>query len=146
MAYHGKPYRAGSAENAIPETTIIIKLSDIFHVTTDYLLKNEEYTESTRYKSMDSAGDNTNKKRNKNILIGVAGIVLSFIIILVVLFIALANPNLRTGTSGQNVNIWNFDFWVSNELIPILAFVLIVFIVGVYHLGKYYFCDYQPKE
>lgn len=134
------------AENATPETAIIIRLSDIFHVTTDYLLKDEVYQENNQFSSQNYVNGNIHKKINKRILIGIVGIAFPMSIILVLFFMALAIPALRTGSNGEIVNVWNWEFWTSNELIPLAAIILIVFIVGAYQLCKYYFCDYQPEE
>lgn len=108
-------------ESTIPETMIIVKLSKIFHVTTDYLLKESE---NNRGHSKISNANSMIKRISKNLIIGIIGIAFVAIVILVVLFMSLAIPELRIGSNGEVVNVWNWDFWASNQLVP---FAIILF-------------------
>ncbi|MFV0411967.1 MAG: helix-turn-helix domain-containing protein [Oscillospiraceae bacterium] len=129
-------------ENAIPETAIIIKLSDIFHVSTDYLLKENE---DMNLPLETRIGNNEAKKTKKNLVIGITGIAFDAIVLIALLFMSLANPELRVGSNGEIVNVWNLDFWASNQLIPFAIILILAFVIGVYYLGNYYFHDWQPK-
>lgn len=129
-------------ESAIPETAIIVKLSEMFRVSTDYLLKEGE---DVKAPSENPINNSMAKKISRNLMIGIIGLAFDAIVILAIMFMSLAIPQLRTGSYGENVNVWNWDFWASNQLIPFAIILILIFIIGIYHLGKYYFQDWQPK-
>ena len=125
-------------ENAIPETNIVLKLSDIFHVTTDYLLK-DSIDNPSEQRNVDS--EPKTSKFNSNLMIGVGSAIIAFIVFLIVLILSTVDPMMKVGTTG----ILDWDFWVWNDLLPFVVIILIALVVGIYHLGKYYFHDWQPK-
>ncbi len=124
--------------DSVPDIDNIVKLSDIFNVSTDYLLKyNTENQEEDEYISKRY----NNKKLNKNLLIGTIGISITLGIILIAYFITLINPELKIGDNGVNLSILEWGFIAHNDLYPLAFFVIICFVVSIYHYGKYYFND-----
>lgn len=124
-------------ENAIPETSIVLKLSEIFHVTTDYLLKDSVDNPEQR----DVDPEPKISKFNANLMIGLGGTIIAFIVFLIVLIISTVEPMMKVGTTG----ILDLNFWVENDLLLFVVIILLALVVGIYHLGKYYFQDWQPK-
>lgn len=126
-------------DNALPETAVILKLSEYFHVTTDYLLKEEDSVlpEPAPHIEAESKSD----RRSPNLIIGICGIVIAAAVSFIVLLISALNPMMRDGTSG----VLDPNFWKWNELVPFAIIIGIALCVVVYHLGKYYFTEWQPK-
>ncbi len=133
------------AEDAVPETAMIIQLSEIFQVTTDYLLKDTESGAGANAGSSDATGGHAHNRGNRRLWVGLACVAFTVVILLILFFMGLANPILRVGTFGEIVNVWDWGFWTSNEMVPLAGVLLVVFVAGLYQLGKYYFCDWQPK-
>lgn len=125
-------------ENAIPETNIVLKLSESFHVTTDYLLK-DSVDNPPEQRDVDS--EPKISKFSSNLIIGIGSAIIAFIVFLIVLIISTVEPMMKVGTTG----ILDLNFWIWNDLLPFVAIILIGSIVSIFHLGKYYFQDWQPK-
>lgn len=125
-------------ENAIPDTAIIIKLSELFHVKTDYLLKEEYIDISSQHEEKIEA---QRKKYNANLIIGIVGVSVAFITTIIVLVISTIMPTMKDGTQG----IIDPKFWIWNDLLPFAFIIGVALFVGIYHCAKYYFNDWQPK-
>ena len=125
-------------ENAIPETAMILKLSELFHVTTDYLLKEEIVDAATQHTEKAAP---QSRKYNANLILGICGTAIAMITLFTVLVIAAVNPVMKDGTSG----ITDPNFWRRNDLIPFALIIIVALLVGIYYFGKYYFKDYQLK-
>ncbi len=126
-------------DNALPETAVILKLSEYFHVTTDYLLKEEDSVlpEPAHHIEAEPKSD----RHSSNLVIGICGVAIAAAVSFIVLLISALNPMMRDGTSG----VLDPNFWKWNELVPFAIIIGITLCVGVYHLGKYYFTEWQPK-
>ena len=58
------------AEDAVPETAMIIQLSEIFQVTTDYLLKDTESGAGANAGSSDATGGHAHNRGNRRLWVG----------------------------------------------------------------------------
>lgn len=125
-------------EDAIPETAVIIELSKLFSVTTDYLLKEESV-----YIPQQKEGKTNpqSKAYNTNLIIGITGISVALITTIIVLAIAAVNPMMKDGTYG----IIDPDFWIWNDLLPFAFIINVSLFIGICYCGKFYFHDWQPK-
>lgn len=129
------------ADGVVPETGVIIKLSEIFGVSTDYLLK--ENAEDSCENFVIAEGS---KNISKNLIIGCVCVGASLLVWLFMLFLSLAINELRIGSYGELVNVWDWDFWVSNNIVPVAIALLLVFVVGVCFFGRYYFMDARLRD
>lgn len=124
-------------ENAIPETNMIVRLSEIFGVTTDYLLK-----EDTNEPPELLISPLPRRRVSTNLVLGIIGTASALIICLVIGFLSAANPWMKDANSG----LLDWNFWTGNDLVPFAVIIGIAFLIGIYHLGKYYFRDHEFKE
>lgn len=124
-------------ENAVPETGVIVRLSDLFGVTTDYLLK--EQSSGTPGLLPEQPQPRTSPK-SANLLIGVFSLTFGVLIAVAVFILSAANPWMKEGTSG----VLDRHFWVQNDLVLPGVLIATAILVGIWHLGKFYFKDYDP--
>jgi transcriptional regulator with XRE-family HTH domain len=124
-------------ENAVPETAVILKLSEVFCVTTDYLLK-ESADEIIEYGEKEKE---TKVKYNVNLAVGICAAAIAFITFFIVLVISAVNPEIKDGTAG----IMDLNFWKWNGFIPFAVIIAVSLCIGVYYIGRFYFRDWQPK-
>ena len=120
-------------DNAIPETSVILKLSELFHVTTDYLLK---VTETENPENREREKD-TSIKVTWNLIIGITGVSLAALSVFALSVLSRVIPYMRDGTYGM----LDPNFWTGNGMVPFAVIIVLLFIVGAYYLIKYYLSD-----
>lgn len=124
-------------DNAVPETDMIVRLSEIFGVSTDYLLK-EDAAEPPELLLLSPP----KQRLSTNLVLGMIGTASSILLCLVILLISVANPWMKYENSG----LLDWKFWAGNDLVPFAVIIVVAFLIGIYHWGKYYFRDHEFKE
>lgn len=125
-------------ENSLPDTAVIIKLSELFHVTTDYLLKEE----GPGMPLQEGEIEPPRKPPPADLIIGIVGTAVALVFFLIVLFLVL-NPRMTGGAFG--IHEISDLFLHRNELLPFAIIIGVAFCVGMYHLIKLFLYDWQPK-
>ncbi len=127
-------------ENILPETETVLRLSALFQVSTDYLLKEEVETPEAR------PDDVTPPRRSRCLLAGLWGLGAAGLLLVGVLFLRLLRPELCLGPDGEVLPAWSLAFWTKGELLPLTILLAAALFVGLWQTGRWYFTEYQPPD
>ena len=127
-------------ENILPETETVLRLSALFQVSTDYLLKEEVETPEAR------PDDVAPPRRSRRLLTGLWGLGAAGLLLVGVLLLRLLRPELCLGPDGEVLPAWSLAFWTKGELLPLTILLAATLFVGLWQTGRWYFTEYQPPD
>ncbi|MDO4340820.1 MAG: hypothetical protein Q4C91_22525 [Eubacteriales bacterium] len=74
----------------------------------------------------------------EKLVLGIWSLTCSLFIFVEVYMCTIIKPEMRTAADGHILSLWEYEFWVSNDLYIIIGLITVGLIIGMINLVQYY--------
>lgn len=75
----------------------------------------------------------------EKLFLGIWSLTCSLFMLMGIYMCTIIKPEMRVATDGRIIHLWQYEFWVNNDLYIIIGLIVIGLAIGVLNLFRYYF-------